>query len=306
MSCSKFFILAHCPNAKVETTFAGNALIIFESVSMRFLFLGDMVGRCGRTAVYERLPGLISDYKLDFVVVNGENAASGFGITEKIYLETLEAGADVVTTGNHAFDQKETLVYANRSERFLRPANYPRGTAGKGSGLFIAKNGARVLVSNVMGRVFMHPELDDPFKSAEEIVSACPLGEQADAIIFDFHAEVTSEKQCFGHFLDGRASVVVGTHTHVPTADMQILNGGTAYMSDAGMCGDYDSSLGMDKEEPLNRFLTKLPRGRYEPASGPATICGLAVEISDRTGLAEKIAAVRIGPRLQESLPDFW
>lgn len=273
---------------------------------MRFLFLGDMVGRSGRVAVYERLPGLIADYSIDFVVVNGENAAGGHGITEKIYAETLEAGADVVTTGNHAFDQKETLVYADRADRFLRPANFPGGTPGKGSGLFITRGGARVLVANVMGRVFMHPDLDDPFESAEKIITACPLGEQADAVIFDFHAEATSEKQCFGHFLDGRASVVVGTHTHVPTGDAQILNGGTAYMSDAGMCGDYDSSLGMDKEEPLNRFLTKVPRGRYEAACGPATICGFAVEISDRTGLAEKVAPLRLGPRLEETIPSFW
>lgn len=273
---------------------------------MRFLFLGDMVGRSGRTAVFEQLPKLIADYKLDFVVVNGENSASGFGINEKIYNETLEAGADVVTTGNHAFDQKEILTSIHRMDKLLRPANYPFGTSGKGSELFIARNGARILVANVMGRVFMHPDLDDPFEAAEKIVGSCPLGSQADAIIFDFHAEATSEKQCFGHFLDGRVSVVVGTHTHVPTADVQILNGGTAYQSDAGMCGDYDSSLGMDKEEPLNRFLTKVPRGRYEPAHGEATLCGLCVEISDRTGLAEKVSPLRIGPRLQEIRPDFW
>ncbi|WP_102957559.1 TIGR00282 family metallophosphoesterase [Mangrovicella endophytica] len=273
---------------------------------MRFLFLGDMVGRTGRMAVFERLPGLIADLKLDFVVVNGENAAGGFGITEDIFLRTREAGADIVSTGNHVFDQREALVFSARQDRFLRPANFPAGTPGSGSGLFEARNGARVLVANVMGRVFMNPDLDDPFRSADEIVSACPLGEQADAIIFDFHAEATSEKQCFGHYLDGRASVVVGTHTHVPTADHQILPGGTAYQSDAGMCGDYDSSLGMDKEEPLNRFLSKIPRGRMEPAQGPATICGLGVEISDRTGLAEKVAPLRLGPRLSEVLPDFW
>ena len=273
---------------------------------MRFLFLGDMVGRTGRVAVRERLPGLVSDWRLDFVVVNGENAAGGFGITEDIFEETLAAGADVVTTGNHVFDQREALTFAPRHDRFLRPANYPKGTPGRGSCLVEARNGARVLVANVMGRVFMHPELDDPFRAAEDILAACPLGEQADAVIFDFHAEATSEKQCFGHFLDGRASVVVGTHTHVPTADHQILAGGTAYQSDAGMCGDYDSSLGMEKEEPINRFVTKVPRGRFEAAAGPATICGLAVEISDRTGLAEKVGAVRIGPRLEGSVPNFW
>ena len=273
---------------------------------MRLLFLGDMVGRSGRTAVWNRLPGLIRDYKLDFVIVNGENAAGGFGITEEIFLETLEAGADVVTTGNHVWDQREALVYADRQDRFLRPANYPAGTPGRGSNLYVARNGARVLVANVMGRVFMHPDLDDPFSAGEAILNACPLGEQADAVVFDFHAEATSEKLCFAHFVDGRASFVVGTHTHVPTADAQILNGGTAYLSDAGMCGDYDSSIGMEKEEPINRFLSRIPKGRFEAASGPATICGIAVEISDRTGLAEKIAPLRIGPRLSETMPDFW
>jgi len=273
---------------------------------VRFLFLGDMVGRSGRSAVFEHLPGLIADFRLDFVVVNGENAAGGFGITEKIYHETLAAGADVVTTGNHVFDQKEALVFAARSDRFLRPANFPPGTPGRGSDLFVSRGGAQILVANVMGRVFMQPDLDDPFSCAEKIVAAAPLREVADAVIFDFHAEASSEKQCFGHFLDGRASVVVGTHTHVPTADAQILTGGTGYLTDAGMCGDYDSSLGMDKEEPLNRFLTKLPRRRYEAASGPAAICGLAVDISDRTGLAEKIAPLRIGARLAETIPDFW
>ena len=273
---------------------------------MRLLFLGDMVGKTGRTAVWDRLPGLVSDLKLDFVIVNGENAAGGFGITEDIFLETINAGADVVTTGNHVWDQKEAVSFCERHDQFLRPANYPAGTPGRGSNLYFARNGARVLVANVMGRVFMHPELDDPFKAAEAILAACPLKEQADAIVFDFHAEATSEKQCFGHFVDGRASFVVGTHTHVPTADHQILNGGTAYMSDAGMCGDYDSSLGMEKEEPLNRFISKMPKGRFEAASGPATICGVGVEISDRTGLAENIAPLRIGPRLSETIPAFW
>lgn len=273
---------------------------------MRLLFLGDMVGRTGRTAVWERLPGLISDFRLDFVIVNGENAAGGFGITEEIFRETLNAGADVVTTGNHVWDQREALEFAPREPRFLRPANFPPGTPGSGSGVFIARNGARVLVSNIMGRVFMHPELDDPFQAGERELSACPLREQADAVVIDFHAEATSEKMCFAHFVDGRASAVIGTHTHQPTADHQILDGGTGYISDAGMCGDYNSSLGMDKEEPLNRFLSKVPKGRFEAASGPATICGLAVEISDRTGLAEKIAPLRLGPRLEEAVPTFW
>jgi metallophosphoesterase (TIGR00282 family) len=273
---------------------------------MRILFLGDMVGRTGRQAVWDQLPGLIHDLKIEFAIVNGENAAGGFGITEDIFRQTIDAGADVVTTGNHVWDQREALVFAAREEQFLRPANFPKGTPGRGSGVFIARNGARVLVSNIMGRVFMHPELDDPFQVGERELAACPLGEQADIVFIDFHAEATSEKICFAHFVDGRASAVIGTHTHHPTADHQILNGGTGFMSDAGMCGDYDSSLGMDKEEPINRFMSKVPKSRFEAASGPATICGVGLEISECTGLTEKIAPLRLGPRLEETIPAFW
>jgi len=272
---------------------------------MRILFLGDMVGRTGRTAVYERLPGLKRDLRSDIAIVNGENAASGFGNTRKILHETLEAGADVVTSGNHAFDQKETLTWANEEDRFLRPANFPSGTVGRGSNLVEAANGARVLVANIMARVFMHPELDDPFAAAETVLAAAPLGEAADAVVIDFHAEATSEAQCFGHFVDGRASLVVGTHTHIPTADHQILTGGTAYMTDAGMCGDYDSSLGMNKEEPLNRFLTKVSRGRMEPATGEATVCGVLAVTDDKTGLATAIEPIRVGGRLSQIMPSI-
>ena len=273
---------------------------------MRILFLGDLVGRSGRTAVFDQLPGLISDHNLDFVIVNGENAAAGFGITEAIYRATIDAGADVVTTGNHVFDQKEALGFAAREDRFLRPANYPAGTPGRGMGVYEARNGARVMVSNIMGRVFMNPDLDDPFACASAQLEGGSLGSEFDAVVFDFHAEATSEKVCFGHFVDGQASLVVGTHTHTPTGDHQILENGTGYLSDAGMCGDYNSSLGMDKEEPLNRFLTKVSKGRFEAAEGPATICGVCVETSDRTGLAEKIAPLRIGPQLSETMPDWW
>lgn len=272
---------------------------------MRILFLGDMVGKTGRSIVFDKLPGIRKKLNLDFVIVNGENAAAGFGITESIFHQTIEAGADVVTTGNHAFDKKEALSFAEREERFIRPANFPAGTPGRGSNLIEARNGARVLVANIMGRVFMHPELDDPFQVAEKELAACPMGEAADAVIFDFHAEATSEKQCFGHFVDGRASLVVGTHTHIPTADHQVLPGGTAYMTDAGMCGDYDSSIGMDKEEPLHRFVTKVPKGRMEPATGPATLSGVMVVTDDATGLAKKVAPIRLGGRLSECWPEI-
>ncbi len=270
---------------------------------MRILFLGDMVGKTGRTAVYENLPQIKKRLATDLVIVNGENAASGFGITRKILHETLDAGADVVTSGNHAFDQKETLSWADSEDRFLRPANFPKGTVGRGSNLIEAQNGARVLVANIMGRIFMHPELDDPFAAVEAELAACPMGEAADAVVIDFHAEATSESQCFGHFVDGRVSLVVGTHTHIPTADQQILTGGTAYMTDAGMCGDYDSSIGMDKEEPLHRFLTKLSKGRMEPARGAATVCGVLVVTDDSTGLATDVEALRMGGRLSECWP---
>ncbi len=272
---------------------------------MRLLFLGDVVGRAGRKAVVDGLPGLIQRYKLDFVVVNGENAAGGFGITETITQELFDAGADVVTLGNHAFDQREALVFIERQDRLLRPLNYPKGTPGKGTGLFRAKNGADVLVMNAMGRVFMH-ELDCPFHAVEAAVTACPLKSGADAIVLDFHAEVTSEKQAMGVFLDGRVSLVVGTHTHAPTADERVLPHGTAFMSDAGMCGDYNSVLGMEPEEPVNRFLTRIPRGRFEPAMGPATLAGIAVEIDDKSGLATRTAAIRLGGVLSPAEPLFW
>ena len=270
---------------------------------MRLLFLGDMVGRAGRSAVFERLPSLIEEFKLDFVIVNGENAAGGFGITEAIFQATLDSGADVVTTGNHVWDQREALIFANRQDRFLRPANFPSGTPGRGVFLYQARNGARVMVMNIMGRIFMKPELDDPFQCVEKQLSPIILGRDVDVIFIDFHAEVTAEKQCFAHFVDGRASAVVGTHTHVPTSDHQILDNGTAYISDAGMCGDYNSSLGMDKEEPLNRFVSKISKGRFEAATGPATLCGVGIDIDEGTGLATHIRPLRLGGRLEELAP---
>ena len=272
---------------------------------MRLLFLGDVVGRAGRKAVVETLPKLITRYKIDFVAVNGENAAGGFGITEAILQELLDAGADCVTLGNHAFDQKEALVFIERQGRLIRPINYPKGTPGKGAGLFRAKNGADVLVINAMGRVFM-ADLDCPFRAIDAELTACTLKQGADAILIDFHAEATSEKQAMGHFVDGRASVVLGTHTHTPTADERVLAGGTAYMTDVGMCGDYNSVVGMDAEEPLNRFITKIPRNRFEPALGPVTVAGLCVDIDDKTGLAVHTKGLRLGGQLEPTEPLFW
>jgi hypothetical protein len=272
---------------------------------MRILFVGDVVGRSGRTVVYARLPGLVRDWKLDLVIINGENAAGGFGITESIYREFVDAGADAVTLGNHAWDQKEALVFIERAPRLIRPLNYPPGTPGRGAAVIDAKNGARALIVNAMGRVFMDP-LDDPFTAVDRELAACPLGAAADAIIVDFHGEATSEKQTMGHFCDGRASLVVGTHTHTPTADLRVLGGGTAFMSDVGMTGDYDSVIGMSKDEPLVRFTRRIPSSRFEPATGAATLCGVAVETDPGSGLASRVGAVRIGGCLEPALPAFW
>jgi metallophosphoesterase (TIGR00282 family) len=246
---------------------------------------------------------LIARYSIDFVVINGENAAGGFGITEAILNDLIDAGADCVTLGNHAFDQKDTLVFIERHDRLIRPLNYPKGTPGKGATLLKAKNGADVLVINAMGLVFM-PDLDCPFRAIDAELTACTLKHGADVILIDFHAEATSEKQAMGLFLDGRASVVVGTHTHTPTADARVLPNGTAYMTDAGMCGDYNSVLGMDPEEPINRFLSKIARSRYESATGTGTISGLLVDIDDATGLAVRVQSLRQGPHLEAATPE--
>ncbi len=271
---------------------------------LRLLFIGDVVGRSGRAAVTARLPRLRAAWALDFVIINGENAAGGFGITEAICGELLAAGADCVTLGNHAFDQREALVFIERQPRLLRPVNYPPGTPGRGANLYETARGQQVLVVNVMGRVFMDP-LDDPFAAIEREIGACPLGAGCDALVIDMHAEASSEKMAMGHFADGRASLVAGTHSHTPTADAQILVGGTAYQTDAGMTGDYDSVIGMDKEEPLRRFTRKTPGARFEPADGEATLCGVAAELG-ADGLARMIAPVRLGGRLSQTWPESW
>ena len=272
---------------------------------MRILFIGDVVGRSGRAIVLDRLPRLVGEWKLDLVVVNGENAAGGFGITEAIYNDLIDAGADAITLGNHAWDQREALVFIERAPRLIRPINYPPGTPGRGAAMIDGKNGSRALVINAMGRTFLDP-LDDPFAAIERELATCPLKSGADAIIIDMHGEATSEKQSMGYFADGRASLVVGTHTHAPTADHRILPAGTAFMSDVGMTGDYESVIGMLKDEPLGRFLRKIPQGKFEAASGPATLCALAVETDDASGLARRVGAVRLGGKLEPARPGFW
>lgn len=272
---------------------------------MRILFVGDVVGRSGRVAVTETLPGLIRDWALDLVVVNGENAAGGFGITEAIYEELVDAGADAITLGNHSWDQREALVFIERAPRLIRPLNFTAGTPGRGAAMIETKKGQRALIVNAIGRTFMAPS-DDPFIAIDRELTACPLTEAADAIVVDFHGEATSEKQAFGYHCDGRASLVVGTHTHAPTADHRILPRGTAYMTDAGMTGDYETIIGMDREEPLGRFLRGYPAARFTAGDGPGTLSGVAVETNDATGLAGRVAPVRIGPVLEPVIPGFW
>src|SRR3954447_3375226 len=264
---------------------------------MRLIFLGDIVGRSGREAVLKHLPTLKSSLDPDIVIVNGENAAGGFGITDKIAQELYAAGVDCLTTGNHVWDQKETVASIGRDPRLLRPLNYPEGTPGRGATLLQARQGRKVLVINIMARLFMDP-LDDPFAAVNRVVQQYRMGAAADAVVVDFHGEATSEKMAMGHYLDGRASLVVGTHSHIPTADHQILTGGTAYQSDAGMCGDYDSVIGMKKEISVARFVRKLPTERMTPAENEATVCGVFVETDDRTGLAVPAEPVRVGPTL--------
>jgi metallophosphoesterase (TIGR00282 family) len=269
---------------------------------MRLLFLGDIMGRAGREAVAARMPELRRALDLDFVTVNGENAAHGFGISETIAKDLFAAGVDCITTGNHIWDKKEIVPYIEREPRLLRPINYPEGTPGKGAVILQARDGRRVLVVNLMCRLYMDA-LDNPFSGLDKILKQNPMGRAAQAVIVDVHGEANSEKMAFGHFCDGRASLVIGTHTHVPTADGQIFPGGTAYMTDAGMCGDYDSVIGMEKTAAVAKFVRKMPGDRLTPAEGPATICGAFVETDDLTGLAKRIAPVRVGGRLDQALP---
>jgi metallophosphoesterase (TIGR00282 family) len=271
---------------------------------IRLLFVGDIVGRSGRAVLLEQVPLLRSRWGLDFVIVNGENAAGGFGLTEAIFEEFLAAGVDAVTLGNHAFDQREALVFIERQPRLIRPANYPPGTPGRGAAVIENAKGARLLIVNVLGRIFMDA-LDDPFAAVKRELGLCPLGEGCDASVVDLHAEATSEKWALGHFVDGKASLIVGTHTHAPSADWRILAGGTGFITDVGMTGDYDSVIGMEKDEPLRRFTLRIPTGRFEPAQGPATLCAVAVEIGP-DGLTKAIAPVRIGGILSPAAPDFW
>ncbi len=269
---------------------------------MKLLYLGDLVGRAGRTAAIESLPRLRRDLELDFVVVNGENAANGFGITPKICDQVYGAGADVIVLGNHAWDAREIISHIDGEPRLIRPLNLPSGTPGRGASVYEVPGGRHILIVQVLGRIFMDP-LDDPFTAAAGALAAHTLGGSVNAIFVDMHAEATSEKMAIGHYLDGKVSCVFGTHTHVPTVDHQILPGGTGYMSDVGMCGDYDSVIGMEKAEPVRRFTRKMPGAHFAPATGEATLCGIYLEIDDNTGLTTYLAPLRQGGRLDSAWP---
>lgn len=260
---------------------------------MRILFLGDVVGRSGRNALTARLPALRREWRLDFVVVNGENASGGMGLTRAHAADLLAAGADCLTLGDHAFDHKEMIAHVQEEPRILRPLNYAKAAPGRGARMFEV-GGKRVFVAQVLGQVFMKRPFADPFSAIDAALATAPLGGSADAVIVDVHAEATSEKMALGLWCDGRATLVVGTHTHVPTADTRILPRGTAYQSDAGMCGDYDSVIGMDKGEPMQRFVTGMGKGRMTPAMGEATLAGVLVETGEG-GRAARVQPVRVG-----------
>ncbi|WP_372885629.1 TIGR00282 family metallophosphoesterase [Shimia sp.] len=271
---------------------------------MKILFLGDVMGRAGRAAIKENLPRLREEWRLDFVVVNGENASNGMGLSGDHAKGLLDAGADCITLGDHAFDQKDMMQFIQTEPRIIRPENYAHGDVpGRGYRVFEARGGRRVLVAQLLGQVFMKRPFDDPFSAADQILRKHPRGGMVQASIIDIHCEATSEKMGMGHFCDGRASLVVGTHTHVPTADTQILPGGTAFQSDAGMCGDYNSVIGMEKTEPMRRFVTGMPKSRFTPALGEATLAGVYVETDDRSGQAMRIEMVRRGGRLSPAGP---
>ncbi|MFT8718693.1 TIGR00282 family metallophosphoesterase [Acetobacter sp.] len=271
---------------------------------MRILFLGDIVGRSGRDGVTARVPELRRTLSLDLVIVNAENASHGFGLSPGIARDLMECGVDVITLGNHAWDRRDLIGEIEGMPNIVRPLNFPPGTPGHGSTIVTLADGRKALVANVMGRLFMDA-LDDPFRLTLELISKHRLGVTVQAAVIDVHAEASSEKWSMGHVLDGKVSLVIGTHTHTPTADHRIMVGGTAFQSDAGMCGDYDSVIGMQKEAAIARFVRKMPGERLQPAEGEATVCGLMVETDDTTGLARKVAPLRVGGMLSQTCPDF-
>ncbi|MCY4305052.1 MAG: TIGR00282 family metallophosphoesterase [Aestuariivita sp.] len=262
---------------------------------MRILFLGDVMGKVGRLMIGQELSKLKRDWQIDFTIINGENATNGMGLSRDHAAGFFNAGADCVTLGDHAFDQKEMQQVIEDEQRILRPINFARTAPGRGFKVFEVRDGRKILVAQVLGQLFMRRPFDNPFVALEPVFEAYHLGGFVNAIVVDMHCEATSEKMAMGHYCDGRASLVVGTHTHVPTADAMILPGGTAYLTDAGMCGDYNSIIGMRIEEPIQRFVNGMSKGRLTPALGVASLSGVVVEINDQTGLAMSIERISMG-----------
>ncbi len=261
---------------------------------MKILFCGDIVGRTGRKAIEKYVPKLKSELNLDLVITNVDNASGGFGINQNTCDELIKIGVDVMTGGDHIWDQKDTIGFINNQSNLLRPLNFPKHTPGKGTVIFTTKNGKRILIIHLLGQVFIKNNLNCPFEMVEELLKNYQIGKNIDAIIVDMHAEATSEKMAMGKFLDGKVSAVVGSHTHIPTNDFHIMKQGTAYQTDTGMCGDYNSIIGMQEGVPLKSFLTKRRVGKMEPATGEATFCATLIETDDKTGLAKKIEAIKL------------
>jgi len=269
---------------------------------MNILLLGDIIGPSGRKAITEKLPFIIKKKKIDFVIVNGENSGDlGVGITKKNFDEFLNAGADVITTGNHVWDEKETMEFISSEKRLLRPQNLIPGSPGNGYGIFNSKNNKKVAVINLMGNIFMK-KCEDVFQEAKKFIQKVQLKKDADFIVVDIHGEITSEKMAMGYLFDGKATVVVGTHTHVPTSDYMILEKGTAYQTDMGMCGDYNSVIGMNKDNSLKKFLKDPTATKHHPALGEATLSGLMVEADNKTGLAKKVEPIILGKHLDNRI----
>ncbi len=267
---------------------------------MKILILGDVMGLSGRKAIKQNLPSIIKENEINFTIINGENAADdGKGITENIASEFFSLGCDVITSGNHIWDKGETLKYIEKENRLLRPANLAEGSPGKGFGIFYSKDKKyKIGVINLMGNVFMR-KTEDVFQVAKEISKKIIFKKNVDFLVIDFHGEITSEKMAIGHFYDGLSTCVVGTHTHVPTADTRILEKGTAYQTDIGMCGDYDSVIGMNKENSLKRFLKDSKAIKHYPSDGEGTISGIIIDANEYTGLAKKVSRIIKGGKLK-------
>lgn len=270
---------------------------------MNILFLGDIMGRTGREALKTRLPDLRKKLNLDFVTVNAENATGGLGLSVEHAKHIFNSGVDCITLGDHSFDQREMLTYIQQDNRIIRPLNFARAPPGQGARVFTTSKGKKVLVAQVLGQVFMKKNYSDPFSALDTVLDASKLGVGCDAAIVDIHAEATSEKMALGHWCDGRVSLVVGTHTHIPTADLQLFEKGTAYQTDAGMCGDYNSVIGMDIHEPIQRFVTGMSKGRFVPAKKEASLCGVFLSINN-SGLPKTISAIRVGGTLEPNIPE--